>query len=134
VIIKLEESKSLQESWSVKLLRESLQCYIRVHKNARKHETNIKSSSYKNGHRPASDKTTHSPVEALMTNSKKGGNEQQKQPFYVFFVREAILMIIVINVQHLVTVNNSCHYKVDVLYVRLDTYLRSVILQEMLSL
>jgi len=83
VIIKLEESKNLQESWSVKLLRESLQCYIRVHENARKHETNINSFSYKNvkrndhyGHRPFSDKITHSPVEALMT---KGGNEQHKQ-------------------------------------------------------
>jgi len=62
-----------------------------VHENARKHETNIKSSSYKNvkrndhyGHRPFSDKITRSLVEALMTNSKKGGNEQQKQPFHVF--------------------------------------------------
>jgi len=80
VIIKLEES--LQESRSVKLLRESHQYYIRVHENARKHETNIKSSLYKNvkrndycGHRSFSNKITRSPVEALMTNSKKSGNE-----------------------------------------------------------
>jgi len=39
------------------------------------------------------------------------------QPFYVFFVREAILMIIVKNVQHLVTVNKSCLYKVNVLCI-----------------
>jgi len=48
VIIKLEESKSLREAWSVKLLRESLQHYISVQENARKHESNIKSSAHKN--------------------------------------------------------------------------------------
>ena len=57
-----------------------------MYKNARKHETNIKSSSHRNlkrndyhGQRSFTDKTTCYPVEALMTNSKKGSIEQQKQ-------------------------------------------------------
>ena len=47
VIVKLEESKNLDENWTVKLLRESLKRYINIHENAQRHEHNSRGSTYR---------------------------------------------------------------------------------------
>ena len=89
------------EIWNVRLLRDSLQCYISVHENARTHEVNVRSSSHRN----------------VRGDDHSVNRNKVSQPFLVFSVKEAILMIAVINTQHFVFVNNSCHCKVDASYV-----------------
>ena len=43
VVIRLEESKALNESWTVASLREALKRYITIHSNAHRYEANFKS-------------------------------------------------------------------------------------------
>ena len=43
VVVRLEESKALNESWTVASLREGLKRYITIHSNAHRYEVNFKS-------------------------------------------------------------------------------------------
>ena len=80
VIVKLEESKTLQDNWTIELLRASLKQYIAIYTNAQRYEANFKSSNPRNHRRIYSEAgrtptepsdSTETPVsaEALVTNS-----------------------------------------------------------------
>ena len=94
-----------------------------MHENARKHEANTRSSSNRNmkgddsfGPRQFTDRRNQRLVEGtLITNSRKGGEQQQGEPaFPCIFCKGSHFND---NTQHWMTLNSSCHYKVDVLYV-----------------
>ena len=102
VIVKLEESKNLDENWTVKLLRESLASYINIHENAQRHEYNSK-SSFNRGQRRndnysqrrndnygqrrnenySTEKQSNQFVDTLMVDSTKNigkqGNQQRRR-------------------------------------------------------
>ena len=100
VLVKLEESKSLQDKWTVELLRASLKQYIAIYTNAQRYESNFKSSNSKNLRRAtfgtvrtftessASTANTELPVsaETLVANSSRvsqkstGNRSQQREP------------------------------------------------------
>ena len=99
-LVKLEESKSLQDKWTVELLRASLKQYIAIYTNAQRYESNFKSSNSKNLRRAtsgtvrtftessASTANTELPVsaETLVANSSRisqksiGNRSQQREP------------------------------------------------------
>jgi len=100
--MKLEESKSLKEVWNVRRLRESLQRYICIHENARKHEANTRSSSNRNmkgddcfGPRQFTDKRNQRLVKGiLITNSKKKVvSNKVSRPSLHFFCKGSHFMI-----------------------------------------
>ena len=77
VIIKLEESKGLNDRWTVSKLRQSLQRYITIYTNAQQYEVNTRSTHFStsnkrldksNAFRPVKDSTDHISAEALVTN------------------------------------------------------------------
>ena len=85
VIVKLEESKNLDENWTVKLLRESLKRYINIHENVQRHEHNSRGSTYRgqrrgdNYERPPVGTQANQPVEALLVDSAKSTERQRNQ-------------------------------------------------------
>jgi len=91
VIVKLEEMKDLTKAWSVKLLRESLKCYVNVHENARRYEFNSKGQSYRNNkrsdfksQRSFTEKQGSQSVDTFVVDSRKSSGRQQniREPKY----------------------------------------------------
>ena len=74
VIIKLEESKSLEESWSLTLVRKSLQHYITVLSNAQHYEANARFAGGNmrniNPHKSEKGECLH--TDTFVTNSSVG--------------------------------------------------------------
>ena len=78
VIIKLEESKGLNDRWTVSKLRQSFQLYITLYTNAQWYEVNTRSTHFStsnkrydkfNAFRPVKDCTDHISAEALVKNT-----------------------------------------------------------------
>jgi len=69
VIVRLEESKEVSESWTVASLRQSLKKYISIHSNAQRYETLSKPPNLK-GHKNFSFKH-------VSTTPVEGGNWKQ---------------------------------------------------------
>jgi len=81
VVIKLEESKVLNESWTVTSLREALKRYITIHSNAYRYEAISKPHHLKGNRSPQSRITSLEPptdrqlsAEALVANSQRGSS------------------------------------------------------------
>ena len=78
VIIKLEESKGLNDPWTVPKLRQSLQRYITIYTNAQRYEVNSRSTHFNvsnktpdksDAFRPVRNFTEQTSAEALVTNT-----------------------------------------------------------------
>lgn len=89
VLIKLEESKDIQDSWTVKVLRKTLQQYITISTNARRYDVNTKSGNFNVVNNRRFDtfnvsKQTRFPTanqastEALVTNTSSAAASRQR--------------------------------------------------------
>ena len=93
VIIKLEESKRLNDPWTVPKLRQSLQRYITIYTNAQRYEVNSRSTQNNkrpdksDAFRPVRNFTDQTSAEALVTNTdvpnqRKRGREATRPCIY----------------------------------------------------
>ena len=93
VIIKLEESKGLNDPWTVPKLRQSLQRYITIYTNAQRYEVNSRSTQNNkrpdksDAFRPVRNFTDQTSAEALVTNTdapnqRKKGREATRPCIY----------------------------------------------------
>ena len=85
----MEESKNLDQYWTVKLLREALKQYINICENAQRHEYNAKGLTYRgqmkgDGYcqitKPFVERSKNQAVEALLVDSTKNNEKQKNQP------------------------------------------------------
>ena len=82
VVVKLEESKALNESWTVASLHEALKRYITIHSNAHRYEVISKPKGSRNFQTRST--SVESPterrlsVDALVANSRQGYSRRAK--------------------------------------------------------
>ena len=85
VIIRLEESKDIEQTWTVKLLRESLNQYVSIHENAQRHDSNSRGSQIRSqrrsesSYKPLAEKQGYHSVESFLVDSKRNFEKQQSQ-------------------------------------------------------
>ena len=113
IVIRLEESKALNVSWTITLLQESLKCYITIHSNAHRYEAISKSHNFK-CNRILNLELHHCDLQLKASRLKDSFLQRHLLPIviketqgilvakvsrqsHVYFVRELILMIFVIS-------------------------------------
>ena len=138
VIIKLEESKGLNDRWTVSKLRQSLQRYITIYTNAQQYEVNTRSTHFSTSNkrcdksdafRPVKDSTDHISAEALVTilMFRIKGRRFGRQLDLVFTAKVIILMIVASNILMFLLGRNNYKSKEDVLFaLELVTFPKSV--------
>ena len=130
VILRLEDTKTFGQVWTMELLQKFLSHYVETQENAKRHFANIKRyvtgvrdgesrqgyqryNRYPNDHN-RDTKPSSASVETFAANVQRRG---KLCIILVHFVKVSILMMSVINIESCLIVSNYCSVKDDVFFV-----------------